>query len=151
MASVFDQVLVHYRDAAGRIGTNFFTLSDQDGGELPDSFVDLRNAIQDVSDAHVFAIQYQWTNTFSGAAVDGPYGTTQDRLALLGQVGASTTTYDIVAPTHDLWLPDNKTLDLDDPRVIELEAAMCALIGRQDGTVLSRIKRGRRQWASTRS
>jgi hypothetical protein len=151
MASAWDQIIIHYRDNSGRTASNFFTLADQDGGELPDSFTDLRNAIQEVSDAHVFAVQYQWTNLYGGAPSSGPYCTVQDRAAILGQVGINTVGYDLVAPKADIWMPDNKRLNLLDSRVIDLEAAMAGLLGTQAGVAFSSIKRGTRQWASTRS
>jgi hypothetical protein len=151
MGTAFNQVLIHYLDAAGRQATNFFTLADQDDEDMPTVVSSLAASIQAISDAKVTAVQYQVTHHMSGAFGGGPYATVMDRAALLGVIGSSTVGYDIVAPKADIWLPGNKKLDLEHPAVFELIEDMKAALGNSAGVPLSAIKRGTRQWASTRS
>lgn len=149
MGSQRNTVLIHYLDSSGRSATNFFTLQDQSDA-VPAALKTLADKIQACSSLKVTSVQLQTTSIRAPAFTAGPYSTVMDRVNMLGQVGANTVGYDLVGPRATILQPDGKRLDLDHADVIALVNAMKAVIGNGAGDALTSIKRGTRQWASTR-
>ncbi|MBC7790867.1 MAG: hypothetical protein H7Z74_13040 [Anaerolineae bacterium] len=150
MPTVHNQVLIHYLDNAGKTATTFWTLADQ-GSAVPGDLSGLAYAVQACSQSAVTAVQLQTTLQIGGTPAGDPYSSVQDRVHMIGRIGQIYPHYDIIAPSQGILLPDNKTLDLENPAVMALVAAMLATLGNSSGDPLELIKRGTRQWAGRRT
>lgn len=148
MAATYNQVLVFYRDTAGKEQTTFWTLQDQ-ADAVPAALVNLATKCQAVSRANVFAVQYQTTHVFGGSPSALAYSSVTDRCHTIGRMGTTNVVphYDLIAPKSSIFLADTVTLDLANSDVSALVAAMLATIGDASGHPLASILRGRRQKA----
>lgn len=148
MSAIYNQLLMHYRDASGKEATSYLTTQDQsDEGTAP--YVALAVALQNCSDCAVTAIQLQTTLLAVGATTDGAYNTVFDRGVLFGTITGTgqPTRLPIVGPKESIFQAGHALIDMSNPDVVALVAEALAVLGSRDGVPVASYTRGRRQEA----
>lgn len=127
------------------MATSFWTAQDQTAGGAS-AYSDLADAAQAVSEAAIVAVQFQQTLLLSATPGDGPYCTVFDRCNTLTSIPTSgaPVTFGLVAPKQEIFLPDHKTLDLENDDVITLQDEMMAALGDRLGNAQGPFRRGYR-------
>lgn len=145
MASMYNQILLGYRDTSGRECTSFWSAIDQDSGAAA-AYAALAEKVQACSDCAVTAVQFQQTLLLGNEPAEGPYNTILDRVAVLAKITATGKpfTFDMVGPKETIILPDRITLDLGNADVLALETAMIGAVGDLGGNAMGPFRRGYR-------
>jgi len=145
MPALYNQVIIQYRDKNGKMATSFWTTVDQDEGAAAE-YATLAGLAQNVSDAAIVSVQFQQTLNIEATPADGPYCTVFDRCMVLSSIPATLApvTFGLIAPTEDIFLPDNLTLDLANDDIIALQGEMAAQLGDRLGHAQGPFRRGYR-------
>lgn len=145
MATIYNQVLMHWVDNNGKPGTNFWTTLAQTDA-VPGGLVSLGAAAQALSTCGLLAVQYQTTAIIGNAPTSGSYPSIFDRVVLLSEITGTNapTRFEIPGPVAGILQSDNVTVDLANALVVAFATQVQANLGDKSGHAAGPFIRGRR-------
>jgi hypothetical protein len=150
VSRIYNQVLIHYVDKNGKVGTMFLTTQDQGSGGTG-AYSALAAAVQQVTHCAVTAIQFQTTAQIVATASDGDYPSVLDKAVILVGISGEPkgTRIEIPGPKTTIFQADHVTVNLANTDILALQSACQAVLGDQEGHPWGAFKRGNRQMART--
>lgn len=145
MATIYNQVLLHWLDKNGKPGTSFWTTLDQSNA-VPGGLSSLGAAAQALSTCGLLAVQYQTTAVIGNAPTTGAYQSIFDRAVLLAEITGTNqpTRFEIPGPVASILLADTVTIDLANTLVTAFAAQAQGNCGDKSGHAVGPFIRGRR-------
>jgi len=135
-----------WEDVSGATCTTFTCLADQVPA-VPAEVTAILTAMAAISNCKLVGLVYQNAEANAGSLTSGAYASVADRAVfkLRYQDSRQVGRIEVPAPRDVIFLPDNATVDMDQPQVAAFVAALIANAGNHGGNPVISVDTGKRQ------